>query len=72
MTTTKRPKLSASDKAFRRATAIAVLGGIYAHHGCDILDMEEPQRSVAIRGASRVAMQQADELLRRERESEAA
>lgn len=72
MTTTKRPKLSASDKAFRRAASIAVLGGIYAHHGCDILDMPEPERAIAIRGASRVAMQQADELLRRERESEAA
>lgn len=70
--TTKQPKLSAPDKSFRRQAACAVLTGIYAAHGCEILEADREERALAIRTAARVALQQADELLRRERESEAA
>lgn len=69
MTTTK-PKLSAPDKAFRRAAALAVLGGLYASHGADIMAAEDGARALAIRSAARVALQQAEELVRREGEAE--
>lgn len=63
-----KPKLSASDKAFRRQAACAVLTGLYSAHGCGILEVKGAERMLAIRTAARIAMQQADELLRRESE----
>jgi hypothetical protein len=60
------PKLSAADKAFRRQAACAVLSGLYASHGIAIMDAEKPERDLAIRSAARVALQQADAVLRRE------
>ena len=72
MTTTdhpKTPKLSASDKAFRRQAALAVLTGIYACHGDVIMQANRPDYERALRGARRVAWHQADELMRGEGEA---
>ncbi|VTU29523.1 hypothetical protein H6CHR_03212 [Variovorax sp. PBL-H6] len=65
------PKLSASDKAFRRACAVAVLNGIWTKHVDTILNADKDEYALAIRSASRMAYQQADEMLRRERAEEA-
>ena len=68
-TASKQPKLSASERAFLRQAACAVLSGIYAAHGCDIMEAPAPDRALAIRTAARIALTQAAELVRRERES---
>lgn len=70
-TTPKPPKLSATDKAFRRQAACAVLTGYYAANGAQIMDLQDGDRLLAIRTAARVALQQAAELVRREREGDA-
>jgi hypothetical protein len=62
----KPPKLTAADKAFRRQVACAVLTGIYAAHGCDIMEADRAEYELAIRTARRVAYEQADEMLRGE------
>jgi hypothetical protein len=69
MPTTKPPKLSASDKAFRRQAALAVLTGIYASHGEVIMQAKQGDYERALVGARRVAWHQADELLRSEGEA---
>lgn len=71
MTTVTKPRkpLSAPDKAFRRQAACAVLSGLYASYGPLIMDAAQPERVLAIRTAARVALQQADELVRREGEA---
>lgn len=65
-TTPKPPKLSAADKAFRRQAALAVLSGIYACHGDVIMQAQKADYERGLRGARRVAWDQADELLRAE------
>ena len=65
------PKLSASDKEFRRACAVAVLQGIWTCHGDTLMNIaEQDEFAIALRGASRTAFQQADEMLRREQQNE--
>ncbi|MDR6535587.1 hypothetical protein [Variovorax soli] len=64
------PKLSSNDKAFRRACAVAVLNGIWTSHGGSIMDADNEGYALAIRSASRMAYQQADEMLRREQAEE--
>jgi len=59
--------LNVSDKAFRRACAVAVLNGIWASNGKTLLDAEDSEYAAAIRAVSRTAYQMADEMLRRER-----
>lgn len=61
-----RKTLSASDRAFRRACAVAVLNGLYVSHGHAFIEADKADRAVAIRSASRIAFEQADEMLRRE------
>jgi hypothetical protein len=70
-TASKKPKLSASERAFLRQAACAVLSGIYAAHGCDIMEAEKAERALAIRTAARIALTQAAELVRREAEMQA-
>ncbi|VTU29671.1 hypothetical protein H6CHR_03241 [Variovorax sp. PBL-H6] len=60
-------KLSASDKAFRRACAVAVLNGLWTSYGNTIMDADDADYAMTIRSISRMAYQQADEMLRRER-----
>lgn len=59
-------KLSAAQQAARRSYAAAVLTGIYAAHGCDIMEADRAEYDLAIRTARRVAFEQADEMLRAE------
>lgn len=69
-TASKSPKpLSAADKQFHRQCAAAVLSGLYASYGTEIMTAGKPDRDLAIRTAGRVAFAQADEMVRRESEA---
>jgi len=62
-----RRTLTTQEQVLHDACVAGVVTGIYASHGGQILEAPQSEYTKAIRAAGRVAVEQADEIIRRTR-----